>query len=78
MLTAAENRIVITKDSDFYYSFVLHRQPAKLVLVQTGNLSTKALIQLFAAQIDRLLSALTDHDFVIISQDGIRVDLPNP
>ncbi len=67
----AENRIVITKDADFYYSFVLNRQPPKLVLVKTGNLGTKALISVFANQVDELLRLLQDHDFVVVMADKL-------
>jgi len=31
----AEMRVVVTKDTDFYYSHLLHGRPWKLVLVRT-------------------------------------------
>ena len=34
----AEMRVVVTKDTDFYYSHLLHGRPWKLVLVCIGNL----------------------------------------
>lgn len=70
-VSADENRIVITKDADFYYSFVLSRQPAKLVLVKTGNMGTKALIDVFAQQVDELLHLLEKHDFVVLLADKL-------
>lgn len=51
-ISAEEDRIVITKDADFYYSFILSRQPPKLVLVKTGNMGTKTLVDVFARQVD--------------------------
>jgi predicted nuclease of predicted toxin-antitoxin system len=36
-LSATDQRVVITKDTDFYYSHVLHQRPWKLLLVRTGN-----------------------------------------
>lgn len=71
-LATGESRIVITKDSDFYYSFVLYREPPKLVLVKTGNLGTKALITLFAQELDQLLAALTNYDFIVMDRTGIQ------
>ncbi|GAB3642309.1 DUF5615 family PIN-like protein [Spirosoma arcticum] len=66
-----EGRIVITKDADFYYSFVMSRQPPKLVVVKTGNISTKALINVFARQIDELLQLLEERDFVVVLTDKL-------
>ena len=68
--------IVITKDADFYYSFILSRQPPKLVLVKTGNMGTKALINVFAQQIDELVSLLEEYDFVVLLANrlSLRVD----
>jgi predicted nuclease of predicted toxin-antitoxin system len=42
-----EQRVVVTKDSDFYYSHLLHGRPWKLVLVRTGNLGLKATRNMF-------------------------------
>ena len=33
-----EQRAVITKDSDFYYSYLASHKPYKLVLVRLGNM----------------------------------------
>ena len=42
-----ENRIVISKDSDFLDSFLLKALPPKLIMVKTGNVPNKKLIQIF-------------------------------
>ena len=39
-ISLAEERVVITKDSDFVDSFLLKGQPWRLLLVSTGNLTT--------------------------------------
>ena len=36
-LSLSEQRVVISKDTDFYYSHLLHQKPWKLVLARTGN-----------------------------------------
>ncbi len=43
----AENRTVITKDSDFLKLYVLKRQPQKLLLITTGNIVNQDLLNLF-------------------------------
>ena len=42
-----ENRAVITKDIDFLELFLLKSEPKKLIMVKTGNISNKELINLF-------------------------------
>lgn len=37
-LAALDDRIVITKDSDFQDSYLLFKQPPKLLLLTTGNI----------------------------------------
>ncbi len=37
-LAFKEERVVITKDSDFLESFLIKNQPEKLVLIKTGNI----------------------------------------
>ena len=35
-LATMEGRVLVTKDSDFVTSFLLHRRPHKLLLISTG------------------------------------------
>jgi predicted nuclease of predicted toxin-antitoxin system len=56
-----DQRIVISKDSDFYKHFVLHREPWKLIMVTTGNINNQDLIQIFEAGHDSLFRLLAHH-----------------
>ncbi|MEO6638714.1 MAG: DUF5615 family PIN-like protein [Ginsengibacter sp.] len=38
-LSIEEERILITKDSDFYQSFIIRKEPYKLIFVKLGNTS---------------------------------------
>jgi len=42
-----ENRIVISKDSDFLDNYILDGSPKKLLIISTGNISNRDLIGLF-------------------------------
>ena len=42
-----ENRIVISKDSDFLDNYILDGSPKKLLIFSTGNINNRNLIQLF-------------------------------
>ena len=44
-LSITEDRIVITKDSDFVESFLLNSEPKKLIMVRTGNIPNKILLK---------------------------------
>ena len=44
-ISIKQQRIVITKDGDFYDSFLLNREPYKLILVKLGNTSRNELLQ---------------------------------
>ena len=50
-LSVREQRVVISKDTDFYYSHLLHERPYKLVLVRTGNIRTRDLKELLQRQL---------------------------
>ena len=43
----AEKRVVITKDSDFFDTYLIKRRPYKLVYITTGNLRNRPLLDLF-------------------------------
>ncbi len=46
-ISLAEQRIVISKDSDFYDSYSAKQEPYKLLYLTTGNIRNKDLIELF-------------------------------
>jgi predicted nuclease of predicted toxin-antitoxin system len=48
-ISVTEQRVVISKDSDFVYSHVLYGRPWKLLLIKTGNMSAQSLTKLTVA-----------------------------
>ena len=50
-LSIQENRIIITKDSDFLDHFLLKGTPPKVMLVKLGNISNGELLAVFDANI---------------------------
>lgn len=73
-LSIIEQRIVITKDKDFYDSFILRKVPFKLVLVKTGNVSTQDLKALFEKHFDELIEKLQNHSLVFLTKENILSD----
>jgi predicted nuclease of predicted toxin-antitoxin system len=67
----AQNRIVITKDSDFYDSHLLFRQPAKLLLITTGNLKNRQLLNLFRENFEDVLQLFETNSLIELNKDEI-------
>ena len=59
-----EDRVVVTKDSDFVTTFQLNQNPRKLLLLSTGNISNEALLQLILKNLGHLESVFAQYDFV--------------
>lgn len=70
-LSLAENRIVISKDADFYNSFTAKKEPYKLLHVKTGNIRNSQLIELFDKNLKLILKELNESSVVQISQTHI-------
>lgn len=72
-ISIQEERIVITKDTDFVGSFLTIQQPYKLLLITTGNIKNSELEVLFMANLATLTELLTQHSYVELSRDTIIV-----
>ena len=72
-LSERERRVVVTKDSDFYYSHMLHGKPAKLLLVRAGNLRLRDLVKLFETHLPEIISALENNSLVEIDRSQITI-----
>ena len=72
-LSLRERRVVITKDEDFVTSFLVARQPYKLLLVSTGNIRNAELEALFVPRIPMLASAFIDHSCVELTRTAVIV-----
>ncbi len=73
LLSAKEKRVVISKDTDFYYSHLLRKQPFKLVLVRTGNIGIRELKDLFAENLPAIEKALKKHSLVELDRAAVRI-----
>ncbi len=67
-LSLSDQRIVISKDGDFYDSFAARKEPYKLLHVRTGNISNAKLIDLFEKNIGSILRELQAGDVIEIDQ----------
>ncbi len=72
-LSVKEERVVVTKDADFYHSHVLHRKPWKLLLVRTGNTRTRDLKALFERDLPEIIAAFERNSLVELDRKTVRI-----
>ena len=72
-LSVAEGRVVVSKDTDFYYSHLLMQRPQKLLLVRTGNIGVRELCEVFQHHLPEILAALETNSLVELYWTAIRV-----
>ena len=65
------NLMVITKDSDFYFSHMLLHQPQKLFLITTGNIKNRDLFDLIRKHINVIKELVHTCSYIEMSNDGI-------
>jgi len=72
-LSLREQRVVVTKDADFYHSHLLHRKPWKLLLVRTGNIRSRDLKALFQTHLPSIEAALEQNSLVVLDRQKVQV-----
>jgi len=72
-ISIQEQRVVVTKDSDFVDSFLLSNEPYKLLLISTGNISNKDLEALCTPQIPTIVATFQTHDYVELTNTALIV-----
>jgi predicted nuclease of predicted toxin-antitoxin system len=72
-ISMQQERIVVTKDSDFLNSFLISQQPYKLLLVTTGNITNTELVELFTKNLSQLSDLFQQHSLIEINRNNIIV-----
>jgi predicted nuclease of predicted toxin-antitoxin system len=70
-VSVLEQRVVVSKDSDFFYSHVLHGRPWKLLLIKTGNISAQDVCVLLERHLPTIEAALQTHTLVEIDRSSV-------
>ena len=71
IVAAEENRIVITKDNDFFDSYILAKSPSRLFLISTGNIINKDLFALFEKHLDLVITGFETYTFLELTNDEL-------
>ena len=72
-LSMAESRVVISKDSDFFNTYLIKSQPYKLLYITAGNLRNRPLLDLFRGSFTPLLGLLENANVIELNQHTIRI-----
>ncbi len=72
-ITVDEKRVLITKDLDFIESLLISGKPYKLIYLTTGNITNRALLELFGKNIDKIASLIEENRMIEITEGSIIV-----
>lgn len=64
-LAEKEDRIVISKDSDFFKHYLLNGIPRRILMITTGNIVNRELIRLFELNFPQMLKLFEDGGEII-------------
>ncbi len=73
VLSLQDQRVVVSKDSDFYHSPLLHGKPWKLLLVRTGNIRARDLKALFQIHLPTIIASLKQNSLVVLDRLNVEV-----
>ena len=61
-----ENRIIISKDSDFWDNYLLNGIPPSVLMFQFGNIKNKELIEVFDHNLENIILLFTENAGLVI------------
>ena len=70
-ISSNEQRIVISKDSDFLQSHLVQNVPEKLILVRTGNIHNKILLNIFRSNFNQIMELLNESSLIEVTETEI-------
>lgn len=70
-LSIKSNYIVISKDSDFYISFLQKSEPYKLIYLKVGNMTSDELINIFQNNFQLVVDQISENYVLEISNKSI-------
>jgi predicted nuclease of predicted toxin-antitoxin system len=66
-----EKRVLISKDLDFIESLLISDKPYKLIYLTTGNITNKALLELFSHNIDKIVEMIAKNRLIEVTEESI-------
>ncbi len=75
-LSLTEQRIVVSKDSDFIDSLLISDKPYKLLYIATGNISNSRLLTLFLKNIKAIEQSFEDSRLIELTPETLIIHHP--
>ena len=72
-ISLTESRVVITKDSDFYHSFILKNKPYKLLMIKAGNLRKEEIKKLIIDNLTTIIAFFDEGSLIELSTDSLKL-----
>ena len=69
-VSLADKRILITKDSDFFDSFIVKSEPYKLIMVKLGNTSKQELVKFFHDHFSEIIERIEIEDMILLRKEN--------
>ncbi len=63
--------MLISKDLDFIESLLISDKPYKLIYLTTGNITNKALLELFSHNIDKIVEMIAKNRLIEVTEESI-------
>jgi predicted nuclease of predicted toxin-antitoxin system len=70
-ISTDQKRVLVTKDSDFVDSLIQRGEPYKLLIVSTGNICNRELLDLFQRNISGIADLFTASPYVELTADNV-------
>jgi predicted nuclease of predicted toxin-antitoxin system len=72
-ISIVEQRVVITKDADFVNSLIVKGEPYKLLLISTGNITNRQLLDLFVKNMSQIAEAFEQHTYIELEHNRFTI-----
>jgi predicted nuclease of predicted toxin-antitoxin system len=70
-VASKEDRIIITKDTDFFDYYLLKGPPPRVLLLEFGNIDNKALVLFFENNLQAIITMFSSCGMVVCSEDKL-------
>lgn len=72
-ISISQERILISKNFDFYHSFILKREPYKILLVRVGNMKKSSVNDLILDNLESITGYFETGHMVEITRSSVKL-----
>lgn len=71
-IAKSENRIIVTKDIDFFNHYILKGFPPKVLLLKLGNIPNNNLLKIMGGNFDKIIHKFNNNsELIILTKNSI-------